>query len=54
MEYTKSFIGPEFRGWVAVITWSGINWTDLAQGPVDGSCEHENEHSRSVQILGNS
>jgi hypothetical protein len=29
--------------------WSGMDWIDLAQRPVEGSCEHGNEPSGSIK-----
>jgi hypothetical protein len=29
--------------------WDGMNWIDLGQGSVDGSCEHGNELSGSIK-----
>jgi hypothetical protein len=32
------------------IEWGGMDWLDLAQEPVEGSCEHGNEPSGSVKF----
>jgi hypothetical protein len=31
------------------IGWGGVGWIDLAQGPVEGSCEHGNEPLGSMK-----
>jgi hypothetical protein len=31
------------------IGWDGMDWIDLAQGPVEGSCEHGDEPSGSLK-----
>jgi hypothetical protein len=33
------------------IGWGGMDWTDLEQGPAEGSCEHGNERLVSIQFL---
>jgi hypothetical protein len=30
------------------IGWVGMDWIDLGQGPVEGSCEHGTEPSGSI------
>jgi hypothetical protein len=27
------------------IEWGSMDWTDVTEGPVEGSCEHDNELS---------
>jgi hypothetical protein len=29
--------------------WNGVDWIDMAQGPVEGSCEHGIELSGSIK-----
>jgi hypothetical protein len=31
------------------IGWGGMDWIGLAQGPVEGPCEHGNEPSGSIK-----
>jgi hypothetical protein len=57
----KRPLGKPRRKWVDNITmdlreieWDGMDWIDLAQGPVEGSCEHGNEPSGSNKLLGSS
>jgi hypothetical protein len=32
------------------IEWGGMDWMDLAQGPVEESCEHGNGPSGSIKF----
>jgi hypothetical protein len=41
--------GHNIRMDLREIRWDGMDWIDLAQGPVEGSCEHGNEHSCSIK-----
>jgi hypothetical protein len=34
------------------IGWDGVDWVDMAQGPVEGSCEHGIDHSGSIKCCG--
>jgi hypothetical protein len=34
--------------------WDGMDWIDLAQGSVQGSCEHSDEPSGSLKMLARS
>jgi hypothetical protein len=47
--------GPKQRKMdLGEIGWDGGDWIELAQdkGPVEGSCEHGNEPSGSLKLLG--
>jgi hypothetical protein len=37
--------------WILEIGWGGMDWIDLAQGPVEGACKHGNEPSGSIKCL---
>jgi hypothetical protein len=32
--------------------WCGLDRTGLGEGPVEGSCEHDDEPSGSLKLLG--
>jgi hypothetical protein len=51
----KKPLGRPRRGWIdnikmdlREIGWHCMDWIDLAQGPVEGSCEHGYEPSGSI------
>jgi hypothetical protein len=55
----KRPLGRPRRRWVdnikmdlREIGWDGVDWFDMAQGPVQGSCEHGIEPSGSVKCWG--
>jgi hypothetical protein len=52
----KTPLGRQKRKWVDSIKidlreigWGEMDWIDLAQGPMEGSCEHGNELSVSIK-----
>jgi hypothetical protein len=52
----KRSLGRPIRRWednirmdLTEIGWGGMDWVALAQGPVEGSCEHGNEPSDSIK-----
>jgi hypothetical protein len=55
----KRPLGRPRRRWVdnikmdlREIGWDGVDWMDMAQGPVEGSCEHGIEPSGSMKCWG--
>jgi hypothetical protein len=52
----KRPLGRPRRRWVGNIKmdlreigWDGVDWIDMTQGPVEGSCEHSNEPLASTK-----
>jgi hypothetical protein len=55
----KRPLGRRRRRWVdnikldlREIGWDGMDWIEMDQGSVEGSCEHGDEPSGSLKLLG--